>query len=359
MLDTEDVDVLDRVRSEYRWGDAVARAPARAARRGHRGQREAAGPAGRHPGPDRPFRDERAAKSIRLHEAARELDEPGVQESPRSTGAPTQTREPSTGRIPDRPRTGDQSMSDAMRAETVRSPGTAVTPSRPTWPSRSTGHAGRGRGGDPPHARLRRGDQGDHADGSPPTAIWPSAPTSTTARPPEPAPTTPRPRPGPRAACPTSGWWATWPGRPPISGRSSSSNGKVATIGYCSGGRQSFLAACSLALDAAVDCYGAFVLSRAARGPAARASGPSSTWPRICRARCSGCSGPRTSTRPPTRWPSSSRLLTEGRQDVRVPHLRGGRPRLLRHRPAQLPARGGQRGMGADLGLLRPPPGYR
>jgi carboxymethylenebutenolidase len=37
------------------------------------------------------------------------------------------------------------------------------------------------------------------------------------------------------------------------------SNGKVGTIGYCSGGRQSFLAACSLPLDAAVDCYGAFV----------------------------------------------------------------------------------------------------
>ena len=40
-----------------------------------------------------------------------------------------------------------------------------------------------------------------------------------------------------------------------------SSNGKVATIGYCSGGRQSFLAACTLDLDAAVDCYGAFVVA--------------------------------------------------------------------------------------------------
>src|SRR5579862_4524119 len=40
-----------------------------------------------------------------------------------------------------------------------------------------------------------------------------------------------------------------------------SSNGKVATIGYCSGGRQSFLAACSLTLDAAIDCYGAFVVT--------------------------------------------------------------------------------------------------
>lgn len=38
-----------------------------------------------------------------------------------------------------------------------------------------------------------------------------------------------------------------------------SSNGKVAVIGYCSGGRQSVLAACHLDLQAAVDCYGAFV----------------------------------------------------------------------------------------------------
>jgi carboxymethylenebutenolidase len=37
-------------------------------------------------------------------------------------------------------------------------------------------------------------------------------------------------------------------------------NGKVGTIGYCSGGRQSFLAACKLPLDAAVDCYGAAIV---------------------------------------------------------------------------------------------------
>jgi len=37
------------------------------------------------------------------------------------------------------------------------------------------------------------------------------------------------------------------------------SNGKVGVIGYCSGGRQSVLAACNVDLDAAVDCYGAFV----------------------------------------------------------------------------------------------------
>jgi carboxymethylenebutenolidase len=37
------------------------------------------------------------------------------------------------------------------------------------------------------------------------------------------------------------------------------SNSKVGVIGYCSGGRQSVLAACNVDLQAAVDCYGAFV----------------------------------------------------------------------------------------------------
>lgn len=37
------------------------------------------------------------------------------------------------------------------------------------------------------------------------------------------------------------------------------SNGKVASIGFCSGGRQSFMAGCRLPLDGVIDCYGAFV----------------------------------------------------------------------------------------------------
>jgi carboxymethylenebutenolidase len=44
------------------------------------------------------------------------------------------------------------------------------------------------------------------------------------------------------------------------------SNGKAGTIGYCSGGRQSFLAGVSLDLDAAVDCYGAFVTGTLPKG---------------------------------------------------------------------------------------------
>jgi len=49
------------------------------------------------------------------------------------------------------------------------------------------------------------------------------------------------------------------------------SNGMVGVIGYCSGGRQSFLAACSLQLDAAVDCYGAAVMNPMPPGAPQRA----------------------------------------------------------------------------------------
>jgi carboxymethylenebutenolidase len=45
-----------------------------------------------------------------------------------------------------------------------------------------------------------------------------------------------------------------------------SSNGKVGVIGYCSGGRQSFLTSCRLPVDAAVDCYGAFVVGTPPEG---------------------------------------------------------------------------------------------
>lgn len=39
------------------------------------------------------------------------------------------------------------------------------------------------------------------------------------------------------------------------------SNSKVGVIGYCSGGRQAFLSSCSVDVDAAVVCYGAFIVS--------------------------------------------------------------------------------------------------
>ena len=50
------------------------------------------------------------------------------------------------------------------------------------------------------------------------------------------------------------------------------SNGKVASIGYCSGGRQSLLAGCRLPLDAVIDCYGAFAVIDSPEGSPLRAT---------------------------------------------------------------------------------------
>jgi carboxymethylenebutenolidase len=54
----------------------------------------------------------------------------------------------------------------------------------------------------------------------------------------------------------------------------SNSNGKIGVIGHCSGGRQSFLAAVSLPLDAAVDCYGGFVVGTPPQGHPLHGSPP-------------------------------------------------------------------------------------
>ena len=134
------------------------------------------------------------------------------------------------------------------------------------------------------------------------------------------------------------------------------SNGKVGVIGYCSGGRHSFLTAVSLPVDAAVDCYGAFVdrhppegfplkvtpLGRPDAGAALPAARPvrqrgQVPQPRAGRRAGAGARG--------------------GRQDVRVPPLRRRRPRLLRGRPSGLPARGGRRRLAAHLRVVRHAPG--
>jgi carboxymethylenebutenolidase len=51
------------------------------------------------------------------------------------------------------------------------------------------------------------------------------------------------------------------------------SNGKVGVIGHCSGGRQVVLAACNLPLDAAVECYGAFVIGTPPAGSPMKVGG--------------------------------------------------------------------------------------
>jgi carboxymethylenebutenolidase len=61
----------------------------------------------------------------------------------------------------------------------------------------------------------------------------------------------------------------------------STSNGKVGVIGHCSGGRQSVLAGCSLPFDAAVDCYGAFVVGTPPEGFPLQVSGLEDELPNL------------------------------------------------------------------------------
>ena len=68
-----------------------------------------------------------------------------------------------------------------------------------------------------------------------------------------------RHRAGARAASRTSGSSAMSQAAAAYLRALAGANGKVGVIGYCSGGRQAFLAAVQPGLDAAVDCYGAFV----------------------------------------------------------------------------------------------------
>jgi carboxymethylenebutenolidase len=60
------------------------------------------------------------------------------------------------------------------------------------------------------------------------------------------------------------------------------SNGKVGVIGYCSGGRQSVLAACNAELDAAVDCYGAFVTGTPPEGYPLKVTNLVEQLPNLC-----------------------------------------------------------------------------
>ncbi len=85
----------------------------------------------------------------------------------------------------------------------------------------------------------------------------------------------------------------------------SNSNGKIGVIGHCSGGRQAFLAAVSLPVDAAVDCYGGYVVGTPPEGHPLHGMPPWSSGPGTCTARCSGCSAATTPRRPRPRSTSS------------------------------------------------------
>ena len=134
------------------------------------------------------------------------------------------------------------------------------------------------------------------------------------------------------------------------------SNGKVGTIGYCSGGRQSFLAACSLQLDAAVDCYGAAIVNPLPEGSPVKMSPlvgivKDLSLPAARPVRRGGPApltrgGGRTRKAPCRAW-----------ENLRVPFVPGSRARFFLRGPPLLPPRGCKGRMGTDRPLLPALPG--
>ena len=132
-----------------------------------------------------------------------------------------------------------------------------------------------------------------------------------------------------------------------------SSNGKVATIGYCSGGRQSWLANGSAAdLDAAIVCYGAFIVGQVPERHAG-STGRSRAWLRRMSGPVLGMFGNDDSYPTPGAGRRDRGTAQGARQAVRVPSLRRRRARVLLGRPAVVPAGGCGRRLGEDLGLPR------
>ena len=123
-----------------------------------------------------------------------------------------------------------------------------------------------------------------------------------------------------------------------------SSNGKVGVIGYCSGGRQSVLAACNLKLDAAVDCYGAFVVGDPPEGFPLKVTNLVDQLPSLS-APLLGLFGNEDSHPSPEQVNELDEILTSQGK----PHeFHRCRSRVLLRRPARLPRGRGQRRVGAD-----------
>ena len=84
------------------------------------------------------------------------------------------------------------------------------------------------------------------------------------------------------------------------------SNGKVGTIGYCSGGRQAYIAACNVEIQAAVDCYGGRVVATPKSSTPGRPVAPIDMTPNL-NVRCSASSGRTTPIPIRSRWRRSRR----------------------------------------------------
>jgi carboxymethylenebutenolidase len=114
------------------------------------------------------------------------------------------------------------------------------------------------------------------------------------------------------------------------------SNGKVGMIGFCSGGRQTVLAACRIDLDAAVDCYGGLVVG------VPSATTPSATKPLYDDLPQLGCPllgifGQEDSQPGPAHVEELSTLLTQYGKDFEFHSYEAGHSFLQADRPAYRP----------------------
>ncbi len=148
------------------------------------------------------FRDERAAKAVRLRETCRELDEEG---RPARGDLPSARR--CSGMTGCRVMGENRERCDASRdrRDQRRRRGRHRGLPRPAA-GRAPDRFG---GGDPPHARYTTRARRRSPAPSQCTATSPSARTSTAAMRRVRVPTTRPPWRGPREACPTRVWWAT------------------------------------------------------------------------------------------------------------------------------------------------------
>ena len=128
--------------------------------------------------------------------------------------------------------------------------------------------------------------------------------------------------------------------------RQPDANGKVGIIGFCSGGRQAYLAACMVpGIDAAVDCWGGgVVVDDPAKLTPSAAGGADRPHRRTSRRPLLGIFGNDDRNPTPSRSTAPRRSSRRLRQDVRVPPLRRRRPRLLLLGADGLPAEQAQDG---------------
>ncbi len=114
-------------------------------------------------------------------------------------------------------------------------------------------------------------------------------------------------------------------------------------IGFCSGGRQAYMAACRVdGIDAAVDCWGGGVVAAPNELNERQPQAPIDMTPDM-RAPLLGIFGNEDANPDPAQVNTTEAALKQHGKNVRVPPLRRRRPRLLRHRPPGLPARAGRR----------------